>query len=348
MKEILSQLVAGESLGVEQAVDAFERVLSGRATPAQVGAFLSLIQGRGPTEQEVLGGVRVMREKSTRVQAPAGVTVVDTCGTGGDHAQTFNISTAAAIVTAGAGRDRGVVVAKHGNRSVTGKSGSADVLEALGVKVRVAPATLTACLERAGLCFCFAPAHHPVMKQVAAVRQELGFRTVFNLLGPLTNPAGADRQIIGVFAPELTDLLARVLQQLGSKHAMVVHGRVFDSDKGLDELTTSGVNWVSHLRDGVVRGYEMDPEQLGLSIGHPAALQVDSPQGSAAVIRDVLAGRHGPARDVVCLNAAGALIVAGLAADFAQGLELASGAIDSQAAARVLTRLVEITQTDPG
>lgn len=353
IQDLLGRLVAGETLSVEQAVKLFEQVMVGGITQAQIGAVLSLIQQRGSTEQEILGAARVMRQKAWKVTVPPGLTVVDTCGTGGDHAQTFNISTTVALVTAAAGRSKGVAVAKHGNKSVTSSSGSSQALEALGVKLRVAGSTLTRCLDDAGLCFCFAVAHHPAMKHVAAVRRELGFRTLFNILGPLTNPAGAQRQLLGVFSADLTEPIARVLHELGSQHAMVVHGLPYDEASadgqsgGFDELITAGTNRVSHLRHGTVQTYEIDPASLGLAIGHPASLRVGSPQGSADMIQSVLAGQHGPARDIVALNTAAALLVADVVDDLSQGLQLAAEAIDSKAAAAVLKKLVQITQADP-
>jgi len=351
MQALLGHLVKGGTLNVNQTVEAFEWIMTGSATASQMGALLSLIQQRGATPQEILGAAQVMRDKVWRVKVPAGLTVVDTCGTGGDQSHTFNISTAAAVVAAAAGRPKGVAVAKHGNRAVTSKSGSSQVLEVLGVKIHVSGETLTRCLDEVGLCFCFARAHHPAMKHVAAVRQELGFRTIFNLLGPLTNPAGAKRQVIGVFLSDLTEPLAKVLLELGSEHVMVVHGRLYNEQgqqtHGLDELTTSGTSQISELRDGQVHTYELDPATLGLAIGHPAALRVDSPQESAELIRAVMSGQHGPARDIVCLNAAAALVVGGVAKDLSEGLQLADQAIDAKAALSVLDKLVAVTQADP-
>ncbi len=351
MKQTLNRLAAGQTLSEAQAVHAFDQIMTGHATPAQVGAMLALIQQRGPTADELLGGASVMRQHATPVTVPQGLRVIDTCGTGGDHAQTFNISTAGAIIAAAAGRPHNVAVAKHGNRSVTSKSGSSQVLEALGVKLNVSGPTLTRCLDDAGLCFCFAPAHHPAMKHVAPVRQELGFRTIFNLLGPLTNPAGAKRQVIGVFEPGLTELFAQVLNRLGSEHVMVVHGQMLADDGGhetvgLDELSTGGPSRVSHLQGGQVRTYQIDPASVKLPTATLASLRVDSVAASAGVIREVFAGKPGPARDIVCLNAAAALVVADLAVDLQTGVELAAQAIDSRAAAGVLDRLAQITQSD--
>ncbi|MEX0654955.1 MAG: anthranilate phosphoribosyltransferase [Phycisphaeraceae bacterium] len=351
MKHLLAQLVAGNPLTPDQAVEAFELIMTGQSTPAQTGALLAMIEQRGATVDELAGAATVMRQKVRCVDVPAGLRVIDTCGTGGDHAGTFNISTAAALVAAGAGLPHGVAVAKHGNRSVTSNSGSSQVLEALGVKLQVTPDTLGRCLEEAGLCFCFAPAHHPAMKHAAPIRAELGFRTMFNVLGPLTNPAGATRQLIGVFTTDMTKPIAAVLQRLGAEHAMVVHGQIPDDDgqhvDGLDELSTCGPSQISEVRDGKVKTYEIDPDDLGLSYSHPKALKADSPDASAALIRKLLAGEPGPPRDIVILNAAAALVVADLAADLAEGLEQAVESIDTGAAKQALDHLVEITTADP-
>ncbi len=348
MKELLAMLLEGRSLSGEQAVAAFELVMTGLASPAQTGALLALLQMKGPSIEEIAGAARVMRDKSAKVAVPAGLTAIDTCGTGGDHAGTFNISTAAAIVAAAAGRPMGLCVAKHGNRSVTSKSGSSQVLEALGVTLTSDPATLTRCLDEAGLCFCFAPHHHPAMKHAGPVRAELGFRTVFNLVGPLTNPADAKRQVIGVYSSKLTKTIAEVLKKLGADRAMIVHGQIPDPDgvhvDGLDELSTAGPSTISELRDGDIHTTTLDPTTLGLSYSHPAALRVEGPQQSAAVIRKVLDNDAGPAQDIVELNAAAALLVGGIAQDLSQGLELAHKAIEDGQAATTLRTLVELTR----
>lgn len=356
MKSILARVADGWSLGREQANDVFEQIMTGQATAAQIGALLAMIQLRGPTTDELIGAAQVMRSKANPVTVPDGLEVIDTCGTGGDHSGTFNISTAAAIVAAGASRPRGVAVAKHGNRSVTSRSGSSQVLEALGVHLQVTPQTLTRCLDEAGLCFCFAPAHHPAMKYAVPVRQELGFRTIFNLLGPLTNPAGAKRQVIGVFSPDWTEPIAEVLQTLGAEHAMVVHGHharpqemashTTAKQTGLDELTITGKTRVSHLRRGKIHTYNINPVSLGLTTCSPEVLVADGPQASAQMIRSVLQGKTGSARDVVCLNAAAALVVADLANGLEQGLALSYQSVDSGAAAGALDRLIHITQDD--
>jgi anthranilate phosphoribosyltransferase len=337
LKPLLAQLASGRPLAADQAQAAFEIIMTGQAAASQIGALLGMIQLRGPSVEEIIGAARVMRAKVTAVAAPPGWTLIDTCGTGGDHGGTFNISTAAALVAAGAGRPRRVAVAKHGNRGITSQSGSSQVLETLGVKLAVAPDRLTQCLQEAGICFCFAPAHHPAMKHAAAVRQELGFRTLFNMLGPLTNPAGVQRQVMGVFDAALTEPIARALASLGAVRALVVHG------SGLDELTTCGPSRVSEVRDGRVNSYDFDAASLGLPRATVQALQVADPARSAAVVRQVLQGQPGPARDIVALNAAAAIVVAGLADDLPGGLALARQTLDSGAAMQALDNLVRIT-----
>ncbi|MCE9588997.1 MAG: anthranilate phosphoribosyltransferase [Planctomycetes bacterium] len=345
MKHLLAQLVAGKTLSPGETVEAFELIMTGQATPAQVGALLAMIQSRGPTVAEIAGAARVMRANATRVATPPGLKIIDTCGTGGDHSRTFNISTAAALVAAGAGRPLGVAVAKHGNRSVTSMSGSSQVLQELGVKLRVEPAALTRCLDEAGVCFCFAPSHHPATKHVTGVRQDLGFRTLFNLLGPLTNPAFCTRQVMGVFDASLTDPIAQVLRDLGSERAMIVHGRMGEGT--IDEISTGGPTRISELRGGKIVTIEMDAKTLGLANADPAALRVSDPAQSAAVVRSVLSGGRGPARDIVAVNAAAALVVADAAGDLKTGLQMAEQAIDSGAAARALEKLAAITRADP-
>lgn len=346
MQETLSLLAGGRYLTVEQTARAFELIMTGQASPVQIASMLSMIQVRGTSVDELTGAATVMRQKATRVTVPDGLTAIDTCGTGGDHGSTFNISTAAALVAAAVSRPHNVAVAKHGNRSITSKSGSSQVLETLGVKLAVTGETQTKCLDEAGICFCFAPAHHPAMKHVMPVRQELGFRTIFNILGPLVNPAGASRQVMGVFAAGLTEPIAHVLKNLGSEHAMVVHGLLNDQN-GLDELITSGPSQVSHLKRGEVTTYRVEPNKLGFKPGKPADLIVQDSAGSAKVIEQVLAGQAGHPRDVVCLNAAAALVVADLVLDLHEGVIAAQEAIDSGAARSVLDKLARITQADP-
>jgi anthranilate phosphoribosyltransferase len=306
--------------------------MSGQASDAQVGGLLVGLAAKGTTVEELVGAAQVMREKVVPVSCdPACGVVLDTCGTGGDVRGTFNISTAAALVVAASG----VKVVKHGNRSASSKSGSADVLEKLGVKIEASAQQLRRCLDEAGFCFAFARAHHPAMKFVAAARSALGIPTIFNLLGPLTNPAKARHQLLGVFAPELTDRLATVLRELGSERAWVVH-----ADDGLDELSTLGPTRVSELRAGEVHTWSLDPARLGLRYARLSDLQVDSADESAEVIRRMLRGESGPARDIVALNAAAALVVAGSAPDLAQALHRAVEAIESGRAQRTLEALV--------
>lgn len=353
MKEYLAQLVTGQQLTAEQATGAFQAIMSGESTPAQTAAMLAMIQQRGPSIDEIVGAATVMREKVVRVAVPPGLSVIDTCGTGGDHAGTFNISTAAALVAAGAARPHGVAVAKHGNRPVTSSSGSSSVLESLGVKLNVASETLTRCLEHAGLCFCFAPNHHPAMKYAVGPRQELGFRTMFNLLGPLTNPAGAERQVIGVYEDRLTQTLANVLRRLGAVHAMVVHGKTYAAPDvtqggfGLDEITTTGPTCMTVLKDGQIETTELHPADLGLQSASVGELRCAGPESSADIVRRILRGESGPTRDIVRLNAAAALVVADVAPDLTAGLDMAAEAIDNGSAQKALERLVEITAEDP-
>lgn len=340
MKDILSALLNELTLNRQQMIEVFEQIMTGTAEPAAVGAILALIQQRGASVEEITGAATVMRSKVTPVTIPEGLTAIDTCGTGGVHAGTFNISTAAAIVAAGAGRKHGIVVAKHGNRSVTSKSGSSQVLEELGVKLIVSSETLTQCLDEAGLCFCFAQAHHPAMKHAAPIRAALGIPTLFNLLGPLTNPAGATRQVMGVFSKSLTEPIANVLANLGAEYAMVVHG------KGLDEFITWGPTRVSTVYDGKVTTSDINPAEFGVKPASVENLKVNSPTESANVIRDIFAGKAGPAHDIVCVNAGAALVVGGAAKDLATGFGLAQHAIESGQAQNALDQLVSITNSD--
>ena len=352
MKPLLAQLVDGQPLSEEQAVEAFDQIMSGKAEPTQTAALLALIASRGATVDELVGAATVMRRKAAKVTVPGGLTAIDTCGTGGDHAGTFNISTAAAIVAAGAGRSMDVCVAKHGNKSVTSKSGSSQVLDALGVNLKADGDTLTRCLKEAGICFCFAPQHHPAMKHAAPVRADLGFRTLFNLVGPLTNPAGAQRQVMGVYQPKLTDTIAKVLGRLGAIHAMVVHGSIPDADgkhaDALDELSTCGPSRITTLLGGDIQTEELDPTELGLSLGHPSTLRADGPAQSAKIITEVLSGEGGAAAEIVALNAAAALVVAGVADDLADGLRMAFDALEDGSAKNALDTLVTITNENVG
>lgn len=334
MRDLLLKLIRREDLTREEAAAAFERIMSGSAGEAVTASVLTALATKGATADEIAGAATVMRGHAVPVDT-AGFDVIDTCGTGGDVRGTFNISTAAALIAAAAGAR----VLKHGNRSASSRSGSADVLEELGVRLDVSPAGLTACLREAGICFAFARHHHPAMKHVAPVRQALGIPTLFNLLGPLTNPGRARRQVLGVFAPRLTQTLAEVLQRLGSERAWVVHG-----DDGLDELSTLAPTTISELRDGAVRTWRVDALDLGLPRAALGELQVTSPAESATAIRGIVEAARGPRRDIALLNAAAALVVAGLCADLPAGLARAAEAVDSGAAARTLEALIRTSR----
>ena len=335
MKQFLQQLIDGRDLSQQQTRQAFELIMSGQAGDAKVGAFLAALACRGHTVDEITGAALVMREKVTPVRAPANV--IDTCGTGGLSKGTFNISSAVALVAAGGG----VPVAKHGNRSVTSKSGAAEVYAELGVNIQADVPTVEKCIAQAHVGFCFAPLLHPAMKYAIGPRREMAVRTIFNILGPLTNPAGAKRQVMGVALPELTEQLAQVLANLGSTCVYVVHGL-----DGIDEISISGPTRISVLRNGKISTSTIEPSQLGIS-GNMDDLKVDSPTASAKMIKKVLAGKKGPARDAVLINAAAAFCVGGKADNLREGMELAAGSIDSGWAAKALKDLVRISNEDP-
>ena len=342
MKALLDQLVGGESLTVDQAVEGFDLIMTGQAEPAQTAALLALIAQRGPTVAEIVGAARVMRREAVAVEVPRGLEVIDTCGAGGTGSKLFNISTAAALVTAAAGREHGVAVAKHGNRSVTSRSGSSNVLEQLGVNLQADGETLTRCLSEAGMCFCYAPLHHPAMRHAGPVRAALGFRTIFNLLGPLTNPAGARRQLIGVPSTEVAHLMAEALLQLEGQRALLVH-TVMPDGHGLGELTTFGPASAVEVHHGMTRQYPIDPAGLGLPFAIPDSVTIETPADSARLVMRVLDNEPGPARDIVVLNAAAALQIADVVDSLQDGLDLAAQAIDRGDAKAVLQRLVELT-----
>ena len=330
---LLARLIARQDLPADHARWAFDQIMDGQWTEAQVAGLLVALACKGETVEEMTGAVVAMRAHAIPVNSE-GLDVVDTCGTGGTGISTFNISTAAALVAAGAG----VAVAKHGNRTYTRASGSANVLMSLGVNIDCDPAVEARCLREAGVCFCFAVKHHPAMKYAAPVRKQLAVRTIFNVLGPLTNPAGARRQLMGVPADHLTETVARVLAALGAVRAMVVHGA-----EGLDELSTTSSTCIADLVDGRVTVRTVEPSAWGLPQARLEDLLVASPEASAAVVRDVLAGRCGPARDIVTLNAAAAIVVAGRAGDIPAGLEQARRSIDSGAARGALERLIALS-----
>jgi anthranilate phosphoribosyltransferase len=310
--------------------------MSGNATPSQMGALLMALRVRGESVDEITGAARIMRAKAVTIDAPPGT--IDTCGTGGDGSGTFNISTASALVVAGCG----VPVAKHGNRALSSRSGSADVLTALGVNIEADLAVVRRCLWEIGIGFLMAPRHHSAMRHVGPTRVELGTRTIFNLLGPMSNPAQARRQLVGVFAPQWVVPMAEVLGRLGAEHAWVVHG------SGIDELTTSGVTRVAEFRDGKVTEFDVMPEDAGLRPARIEDLKGGEPAHNAALMRELLGGAHGPLRDVVLLNSAAALIVAGRVENLRDGADLAARAIDSGAARQVLDRLVAATNEGSG
>jgi anthranilate phosphoribosyltransferase len=331
-KALIGKVATGATLGRDEAAGAFEQMMAGEATPSQMGALLMALRLRGETVDEITGAVTTMRAKMLRVEAPADA--IDVVGTGGDASGSFNISTCAAIIVAGAG----VPVAKHGNRALSSKSGAADVLAALGVNIDLNPEQIGHCIREAGIGFMFAPAHHPAMKNVGPTRVELGTRTIFNLLGPLSNPAGVRRQMVGVFSKQWTEPLAHVLKNLGAERAWVVHG----SD-GLDEVTTSGPTTVSALEGGAVRTFEISPDDVGLPRVKPEALRGGDAATNAKAVEDVLEGKKTPFRDVALLNAAAALVVAGKAKTLKAGFDLATNSVDSGEAEGRLDRLIVVS-----
>lgn len=335
VKEAIARIIRGESLNEEEAAQAMGEVMSGQATPSQIAAFITALRLKGETVDEIAGAARTMRDNAHRIH-PRVTPLVDTCGTGGDGAHTFNISTASALVVAGAG----VAVAKHGNRAVSSAAGSADVLEALGVAVDLPPAAVERCIDEVGIGFLFAPVFHPAMRFAAGPRREIGIRTIFNFLGPLTNPAGAQLQVVGVYEPRWVEPLAYVLARLGVQGALVVHGEA----DGIDELSLSGPSLVARLHQGRVEMGRVAPEEVGLKRQAPSAIAGGDARENAQIIRQVLAGRKGPARDVVLLNSAAALLVAGKAGDLADGVRLAATSIDSGAALARLEHLIQFTR----
>ncbi len=334
IQKAIARLLDGHNLTRPESREVMGEIMSGEATPAQISGFLVALRAKGETPNEIAGCAEAMREHVLAVH-PKRDDLVDTAGTGGDNAHTLNISTAAALVAAAAG----AAVAKHGNRAVSSRSGSADVLEAFGFDLELEPAAIERSIDELGFGFLFAQAHHPAMKHAAPVRRELATRTVFNVLGPLTNPAGARAQVVGVFAPELVHTIADVLAQLGARRAFVVHGAY-----GIDELSPAGPNLVCEVVAGSVRERTVDPQDLGVSRCAPDELRGGSPEENAERIRSVFAGEEGGARDAILLNAAGAIAAAGHAEDLREGLEIAREAIDSGAAAQRLDELVAFSR----
>lgn len=334
---LIEKLQRRQDLTSDEAAAAMDEIMEGRAQPAQIAGLLIALAMKGERPAEIVGLARTMRARATKLSRVPD-DVFDTCGTGGDRAHTFNVSTVAALVVAAAG----VRVAKHGNRSVSSRCGSADLFEALGVNVPAPPPIVERCLMDAGIAFFFAPTFHPSMRHAAPTRKELGVRTAFNLLGPLTNPAGASRQLVGVPRPELTELVARSLSLLGARRAWVVHGA-----DGLDEISTTGYTKVSECRDGAVNTFYLHPSDVGVPKATPESLKGGDAAANAKIARDVLSGAHGPARDIVLMNAAASLLIAGAAADLLDGMKMAEAAIDEGRAAAALQRLVSASQAAP-
>ncbi len=331
LRPFLAKVATGAVLSFEEAKDAFGVIMSGEATPGQIGAFLMALRVRGEQVPEISGAVATMREKMLRVEAPEGA--IDIVGTGGDNSHSVNISTASAFVIAG----RGVPVAKHGNRGLSSQTGAADVLTALGIRIDLPPEAITTCIRETGVGFMFAPAHHPAMRHVGPVRAELGTRTIFNLLGPLSNPAGVRRQMVGVFSPDWVEPVAETLNRLGADHAWVAHG------DGLDEITTTGETKVAELVNGEVRTFSLEPESFGLPRRRREELRGGDAAFNAAALRATLEGKPGAYRDTVLMNAGAGLVVAGRAADLGEGIALAAASIDQGRAIGVLDRLVLVS-----
>jgi anthranilate phosphoribosyltransferase len=337
LKSIIAKVATGATLSRDEAAAAFDRMMSGEATPSQLGGLLMALRVRGETIEEITGAVSAMRAKMLRVSAPADA--IDVVGTGGDGSGSVNVSTCAAFIVAGAG----VPVAKHGNRALSSRSGAADVLSALGVRIDISTQQVSRCVTEAGIGFMFAPAHHPAMKNVNPTRVELATRTIFNLLGPLSNPAGVTRQMVGVFSKQWVLPLAQVLKNLGSQSVWVVHG----SD-GLDEITLTGPTFVAALEKGEIRSFEVSPEDVGLKRVAGEALKGGDADANARALRSVLEGLASPYRDVALFNAAAALVVAGRAKDLKEGMALGRRSIDDGAAAERLKRLVAVSNSQAG
>jgi anthranilate phosphoribosyltransferase len=336
IKEAIATLVGGQSLSMDEASIVMQEIMEGQATPSQLSAFVTALKIKGETADEIAGMTRTMREKSVHVDTAR--PVVDIVGTGGDRAGTFNISTTSAFVAAGAG----LRIAKHGNRAATSKCGSADVLEALGVRLDLPAERVSACLEEVGIAFMFASAFHPAMKYAAAPRREIGIPTVFNLLGPLTNPAGALFQVLGVADGNLLERMAAALKNLGCRHALIVHG-----EDGLDEITITAASRICELQDGSIRSYSIAPEEFGFELAAPDTLKGGNAAQNAGILRAVLGGEQGPRRDIVLLNAAAAFLAGGMCPTLGCGIELARDSIDSGRALAKLESLILFMQDVP-
>jgi len=334
LRAAINMLVNTISLSESEMAECMKEIMEGRATDAQIGAFLTALRMKGETIEEITGAARIMREKAITIRAPEGV--LDTCGTGGDMSHTFNISTTTSIVVSACD----VPVAKHGNRSVSSQSGSADVLEAIGIKIDLPPEKVEECLFETGFGFLFAPLFHPAMKYAIKPRREMGIRTVFNILGPLTNPAGAKRQLLGVFADSLTETLAVVLGNLGAVDAMVIHGK-----DGLDEITISDATKVSRYRDGKVENFFITPEDFGIEKKGSNSIKGGNKEENASITLSILHGEKGPRRDIVLMNSAAALMVSGKAGDFGTALAMAEDAIDSSRASKKLEEVKKVSNS---
>jgi len=333
-KENLNKIIRRIDLSESQMSDMFTDIFSGNVTDVQIGAMMAALATKGETFEELAGAARAMRRKAHRIQAPSAI-IVDTCGTGGDASQTFNISTTTAFVVAGCG----VTVAKHGNRSVSSQCGSADLLEVLGVKLDTDPEIVEEAVQEIGIGFLFAPLYHGAMRHAAKARKELGLRSIFNMLGPLTNPAGANCQLLGVYAPELTEMFAHALQLLGTKRAFVVHGH-----DGLDEISVCAPTRISELKDGLIRTYEISPEQFFGNLWDSKELLGGNPEENAKITRNILNGEKGPKRDVVLINSAAALVAAEQAETLQEGIRMAEVSIDTGAATEKMEGLIRYTQ----
>ncbi|WP_144731002.1 anthranilate phosphoribosyltransferase [Extensimonas perlucida] len=334
-QEALARTIEHREIFHDEMLHLMRLIMNGEISPLMVAAIITGLRVKKETIGEITAAAQVMRELSTKVQVADATHLVDVVGTGGDGAHTFNISTCSMFVAAAAGAK----VAKHGGRSVSSKSGSADVMEALGVNIHLAPAQIARCVAETGVGFMFAPNHHPAMKNVAPIRKEMGVKTIFNILGPLTNPAGAPNILMGVFHPDLVGIQVRVLQRLGAKHALVVHGR-----DGMDEISLGAATMVGELKGGAIREYEVHPEDFGLAMQSNRSLKVNTPEESLAMLRGVLEGRPGAARDIVLLNAGATLYAAGVVPDIATGIARARSAIDSGAAQAKLEQVVAFSR----
>ncbi len=333
IREVIKMLIEGHSLTIEQAEKVMKEIMDGEATPAQFGAFVTALRLKGETVDEIIGMVKVMRQKAVAVNVNG--MVVDTCGTGGDAVGTFNISTAAAFVAAGVG----IKVAKHGNRAMSSRCGSADVLEALGIKIDLHAEDVRRCIEEVGIGFMYAPLFHPAMKYAAAPRREIGIRTIFNHIGPLTNPAGAAAQVVGVADGSAVEKIATALKDLGCQHALVVHG-----ENGLDEISINGRTMIYELKENKIRGYHVNPGDFGLKEASLDSIRGGTVTDNAAILRDVLAGEKDPRRDVVLMNAAAVVLVGDKASNLEEGIKLAEESIDSGMAMQKLEQLIFLSQ----